>query len=60
MNILKKYLTIMLLLGLTCPATACNSSSSSEDEVPPHLKPENPEGTRSGTTTPRPTARHVW
>ena len=42
MNILKKYLTIMLLLGLTCPATACNSSSSSEDEVPPHLKPENP------------------
>ena len=43
MNILKKYLTIMLLLGLTCPATACNSSSSSEDEVPPHLKPENPE-----------------
>ena len=27
MNILKKYLTIMLLLGLTCPATACNSSS---------------------------------
>ena len=22
MNILKKYLTIMLLLGLTCPATA--------------------------------------
>ena len=43
MNRLKKYLTIMLLLGLTCPATACNSSSSSEDEVPPHLKPENPE-----------------
>ena len=33
----------MLLLGLTCPATACNSSSSSEDEVPPHLKPETPE-----------------
>ena len=43
MNRLKKYLTIMLLLGLTCPATACNSSSSSEDEVPPHLKPETPE-----------------
>ena len=42
MNILKKYLTIMLLLGLTCPATACNSSSSSEDEVPPHLKPTSP------------------
>ena len=59
MNRLKKYLTIMLLLGLTCPATACNSSSSSEDEVPPHLKPENPGGTGSGTTTPRPTARRV-
>ena len=43
MNRLKKYLTIMLLLGLTCPATACNSSSSSEDEVPPHLKPAPPE-----------------
>ena len=40
---LKKYLTMMLLLGLACPATACNSSSSSEDEVPPHLKPETPE-----------------
>lgn len=59
MNILKKYLTIMLLLGLTCPATACNSSSSSEDEVPPHLKPETPKNP-SGTTIPRPTARHVW
>ena len=43
MNMLKKYLTMMLLLGLACPATACNSSSSSEDEVPPHLKPETPE-----------------
>ena len=42
MNMLKKYLTMMLLLGLACPATACNSSSSSEDEVPPHLKPETP------------------
>ena len=58
MNRLKKYLTIMLLLGLTCPATACNSSSSSEDEVPPHLKPETPEEP-VGTTTPRPTARRV-
>ena len=59
MNILKKYLTIMLLLGLTCPATACNSSSSSEDEVPPHLNPKTPKNP-SGTTIPRPTARHVW
>lgn len=60
MNRLKKYLTIMLLLGLTCPATACNSSSSSEDEVPPHLKPAPPRRNRVGTTTPRPTARRVW
>ena len=51
MNILKKYLTIMLLLGLTCPATACNSSSSSDPKTP-----KNP----SGTTILRPTARHVW
>ena len=60
MNILKKYLTIMLLLGLTCPATACNSSSSSEDESSaPSVNPKTPKNP-SGTTIPRPTARHVW
>jgi len=40
---MKRCLILMLLLGLTCPATACNSSSSSEDEVPPHLTPATPE-----------------
>ena len=47
MNILKKYLTIMLLLGLTCPATACNqqfllrrrSSAPSETRKPRRTRP---------------------
>ncbi len=37
---IKKYLTILLLFGLTCKVTACsNGNSFDESEIPPHLKP---------------------
>ena len=44
MNILKKWLTSLLLIGLFLPATACSGSDSSNDfERPPHLGPEEPD-----------------
>lgn len=37
---IKKYLTILLLLGLSCKVTACsNDKPFDETEIPPHLKP---------------------
>lgn len=37
---IKKYLTILLLLGLGCKVTACSNETPFYDsEIPPHLKP---------------------
>lgn len=44
LNLLKRYFVILLLLGFTCPVTACGGDGSdSGDATPPHLKPDEPE-----------------
>lgn len=44
LNTLKKFMTALLLLGLTLPATACSGDDPVNDpETPPHLKPDQPE-----------------
>lgn len=44
LNILKNRLTILLLLGLSLPATACSKGDNTHDpETPPHIKPIEPE-----------------
>ena len=59
MNRLKKYLTIMLLLGLDLPGNGLQQQLlPPKTKFRPHLKPENPEEP-VGTTIPRPTARRV-
>lgn len=43
-NILKNWLTLLLLLGLSLPATACSGEIEFLDsETPPHLQPDQPE-----------------
>lgn len=44
LNILKKLPAVLLLVGLSLPATACSSDIEFIDsETPPHLQPDQPE-----------------
>lgn len=44
LNLLKKYFAVVLLLVFICPATACGGDNAGGgDEIPPHLKPEEPD-----------------